>query len=431
MSPRFPELVTYASTLERAKIAVMAGIQHLILEDPNFSIRTFHPHPTAEKPGNCFADLIKLIAFMQANAPQIELSFNLDLIPHQGDRHKIEQLLQVLNEHGIHTIRLQDPGLHLLVEKIMPARFHLNTETGNNNLESIKFFTQQPQQPFTRIVLSNDLPHNAIQEIVATLGAKIEFEFQVQGPILLQYSQRRLTQGALHPNLSPLPQKHSPAISQIVAQQIDKPGHLFPLYDNAHGHFMYYRCDKCLLDFMPELCDLHLTAWLIDARGESDAYLTQAVATYKQAMARYLSAPQNWVDDQTAVQQLLPLAQRPFIRGFFLKNNTDKMLLFKQRAFEKLKTDPSKMIVALILGVERPQWVIIEAQTTLQSHQELTIATSENLIFSVSLQLFDLDGQAIPTVKDGDLCLVPWKKGMVPGSIIYQLTQPIESEKRP
>ena len=114
-----------------------------------------------------------------------------------------------------------------------------------------------------------------------------EFEIQVQGPILIQYSNRRFMAGFKSQQGQRPLDPDSESIITKVANDAEFPSRLYPFYDNPHGHFMYLFYDRCLLNQLDKLKNLPLSGWLIDGRGESDNYFKTALCLYKKGRDHY------------------------------------------------------------------------------------------------------------------------------------------------
>ena len=356
-----PQISTYVSSIKQAELAVNAGADHLIIEDPLISLRSLsinndpNEHPnTSDKysntsnesssntPSKSFSKLFQLMDHINNKYPQITTSINMDLIPHTSHFPLLENFFKLLLEKNSHhkrpiIIRLQDPGLSLFIKKVYPPTIlHLITETGNMNYSGVQHYISDQGGSFSGMTFNNELPISDMQNIMNNTPSNIKFELQVHGPLLIQYTQRNLL--TLSSLSSPFTKKFN-HLKQCSIEEISRPGHLFPILDNNHGTFLYYRADKNLIWFIPELLELELTYWLIDGRGQSEDYLIRAIKYYKQQMNEYLNQieKKNWRPSKEVINSLVQTSSRPFIRGFFLANNTDKSLRFKQRSFEKRK----------------------------------------------------------------------------------------------
>ena len=308
-------------------------------------------------------------------------------------------------------IRLQDPGLSLFIRKVFPlAALHLTTETGNMNYRGIQHYLSEPGGSFNQVTFNNELPISEMKNIINNTPSNIKFELQVHGPLLIQYTQRNL-----------LTMKFN-NLKQCLIEEISRPGHFFPMLDNNHGTFLYYRADKNLLWFIPELLDLKLTYWLIDGRGQSKDYLTKAIKYYQQQMVECLNQldqknKKKWRPSKEVLNSLSQTSSRPFIRGFFLANNSDRSLRFKQRPFEKRKLS-NIPIVGKILDVKRPKWLIVEAITTLKIG-EYSLIDTNNQVQTIEInEILSIHNEPIAEAQPGELIKIPWYKGITPQSIL-------------
>ena len=87
---RMPEIVTYAGTEQTIEIAIEAGADHLVLEDPKLSIRSYLENYLTKD----FERVISLAKFARSKNKNIDLSFNLDILPKEKDFPVIELLLK-------------------------------------------------------------------------------------------------------------------------------------------------------------------------------------------------------------------------------------------------------------------------------------------------------------------------------------------------
>ncbi len=358
-------LTTFASDETMVKSAVGAGVDRLILEDSQLSIRSF-----SENTDNIEA----LATLARSLSPTIELSVNCDVLAHHFHLPKIEKLIETMQRCSISLIRIQDPGLMTwLKEKWPDIKIHLATETGNLNLESIRYYSQFADQQ----TLGNEMP---IADIQKALEIDTKFEIQVHGPILIQYSYRRFMSG-LTGNTKPIIR---------LSQDNQYPGRYYKFYDNEHGHFMYLYFDRCLLKYVRDIQNIH--SWLIDARGENADYLESALRAF-QGIGE-------------------PVGPRPFKPGFFRVNNTDQELM--------LKTHHTDGIIGTVVDIVPGKCVTLELQKPLKAGDALTVETPEGKSFSyVAEELKSLGGDALESSRPYRLVKIKWKKGFAQRSVVY------------
>ena len=326
-----PELITFVSTPEMATKAVNWGANHLILDDDTISIRSW----ANSKHDDDFKALNNFISFCKQTFPKIKLSVNCDALIHTHDFKKIDALRRCLDLNPVDYIRVQDVGLiHYFSEKSsIPVTFC--AEMGNANWPSISAFSKQCK----RQNLSMDLPYSDILDIQEKTDT--EFDIQVQGPVLIQYSHRRFLAGLSQDIDSPerLEQIHR------IAEDEDYPGRRFTFLDNHHGHFMYAYFDRCLLMDIKELCHCNCQGWIIDARGESENYLKIALSSYKEALNTFFKDQKNYIASRELFNTFKKETQRPQKPGFFRANQTDRRRFKKWHYFLMIDQKLVKLLI--------------------------------------------------------------------------------------
>jgi collagenase-like PrtC family protease len=363
------EIVTFAASERTCEIALREGADRLVLEDSRFCVRSFSDE-TENVP--------RLARFARKIRPDVKLSANCDLLAHHGDLAAIEKWAGTVKKAGVDTFRIQDPGLISLLD----AEIELATETGNQNIESLSYFSGKAK----RQILSNEMPKSEIAKAIEKV--RCEFEIQVQGPILLQYSLRRF----LGRNTT------------VLAQDAEYAGRNYVFHDNAHGHFMFLYFDRCLLNSMAELEALGLAGWLIDARGESEEYLATAIRAYQ---------------GKASLADLEKTAQRSQKPGFFKMNKTDQDL--------GRKTSERKKI-GVVLDCVAGKSMTLELSMPLAENQALEIETPEGKRLAASAEgMRSVWGESISQARPAQLVCLKWHKGVTPKSVVYLAGDPSRS----
>lgn len=389
-----PEIITFAATLSRVEMAILAGADHLILEDSKVSLRSFENHFS----NTDFSHLISLANHARSLNPNIKLTANCDLLVHEKHYPILEKFYLALKDASISSVRIQDPGLLVYFKSCWPeVTFHFAQETGNHNVKSIAYYSKYCK----RQVLNNELTVSEIKHTISLVPC--EFEIQVQGPILIQYSNRRFLHGYEHTDESEAPEIHT-----HTAFDKEYPGREFIFHDNPHGHFMYAYFDRCLLRSIQELRDCHLAAWLIDARGESDLYLTESLKLYKSAITQDIS--------EDAYSSFLTVTQRAQKPGFFKANFTDRG---RKSPFAHV---PEHMTyIGTIVDVVRDKWVTIKCDSELHLGDALYISSPRAKVVEYTIdQIKDVSFNDIQSSANHVLVLIKWRKGILAKSRVYR-----------
>jgi len=391
---KHPELVTFAATKERVALAIQAGIDHLVLEDSKVSIRSLENHFVQPD----FQHVIELAFYARTLSDTVKLSVNCDVMVHERHYPVLEAFYQAVRQTEIDTIRIQDPGLIPYFKSVWPeVKIHFAQETGNHNIKSIGYYAGFCE----RQILNNELTSAEIKHTLSNVPS--QYEIQVQGPLLIQYSNRRFMAGR-----DADAESNAPITLTRYANDQDYPGREFVFHDNPHGHFMYAYFDRCLLRSIPELLSCSLTAWLIDARGESDAYLTESIRLYKKAVTEPL-AP----GDFSALESVSKRAQKP---GFFKANFTDRV-----RKSPYAELPENSQFIGMVVDVIREKWVTIRTEKPFKIGDELTISSPRAKVVTITVdQLKDVTFRDLESSEGVPLVLLKWRKGVLAKSKVFK-----------
>jgi U32 family peptidase len=388
-------ITSYCGDKNRVSISIESGAEHLILEDSKVSLRSY----TDNFKSPDFSHIIELATYARSLDPNIELSAQCDLLVH--DRHfpTLERFYTAVQEAKIHTIRVQDQGLITYFKSCAPdLDIIYMQESGNHNTYSAEYFSQCVKGQ----VLSNELTATEIDRFVKNISCN--FEIQVHGPILIQYSNRRFMTG-----LDETKDTDDTQVLSKYAYDKDYPGREFIFLDNPHGHFMYVYFDRSLIRYIPQLYDLHLNGWIIDARGESDAYLKTTLSSYKTLRDSYQKNPSNWDTPIEAIKAIDDVSRRPQKAGFFRANQTDKG---RKSPYADLPENTR------FIGTVKD--VIKDKKITLELEEPLSIG---DLIYISSPRkvLIELKVSHITATEYDAIVQLRWHKGVLAKSKVYKL----------
>ena len=380
-------LVTYVARVEDVDRAIAAGADELILEDSKLAVRSYADDFST--PG--FAKYKTLADHARNMRSDIRLTVNIDKLIHDRHLPLLQQAATAIIDAGVQSVRVQDPGVALLFNELGDFTFQLATETGNNNLSGLRYYADNQLVNFERQVLSNDWELASIHQARAAVSC--ELEFLVHGPVLLQYTDRRLMAGYDADSADDPDQ-----LAASPQRMADVEGRAYPLYDNPHGHFMYASFDKALYKYAEQLRSCQFDTWLIDARGESADYLICALQAYREIID---AEPR-----EATYQSLQEQARRHLKPGFFLINNTD--YVFEADA----KRHAEKRCLARVVDSIKRKTLVFEVLEpfALGVYPVRTPEGKEKTLRITHME--DLQGNEIAEANTGDLVKVSWAKGL-------------------
>lgn len=397
---KIPEIITYVSSVDHINEALDSGATHLILEDSKCSIRSW----SDQFNDSGFSHLHTLYKAIKAQSKQCKISLQCDVMMHQKDICLIEQLIHETAELQIEYVRVQDPGVMMLYKEKRPEqKCCFIQDMGNANSESMLTYSQY----MDRQQLSLDITKEDIQKV--RQEKSIHYECMVQGPILIQHSQRRYLAGLAEKN-----QSDAATIIHRIAEDEDYPGRRFTFYDNPHGHFMYAYFDRCLIRNISDLLDLNCEGWIIDARGQSMNYLNTAIHAYAKAAKNETTSSADATRMIQILREECGRAQKP---GFFKANLTDK-----QRYNTHLPNEIEYEKIGRVLDIKKGSRITIEVNRRIEIGDQLSAfhPKCDGLQLPVT-QMWAADGNPLTTSSTPALIQIPWKKGIQQHAIIYKV----------
>lgn len=377
-----PELITFAGSVDGIRHAIQAGATHVILDDPAISCRSYQdPDPRR-------LDTLDRLLHATEQYPNCIFSVNCDKLFHTHEFDLLDRVIARILDSPVRWMRVQDIGAMAYIAEHEPAiRIILNTEMGNANAQSMAAFSQTA----TRQVLGNELPVAAIKTIQKTVDT--QYELMVHGPILLQYSYRRYL-GSL---------METERVIQGSIDDTDYPGRHFPVLDNRHGHFMFFYMDRCLLGYSSVVLGLNLSGWIVDGRGQSDAYLTTALSAYRHCLDAQTTG------DAKPVQAVSP---RPLKPMFFLVNNTD----------QERQAERDGLVLGTVIDVIKGDCIhvtLCEPFRGFQAPPRLLLPQHDRHQPYASIPpVHTLTGEPCTTAEPGDIIQLPWIKGASPKAVL-------------
>ena len=326
------------------------------------------------------------------------LALNLDGIYSDQELAIIESTIHDRSLDCVFTaFRIQDPGLSIWIKDRFPnMTIQCNPETGVQNLPAMSCLFKSG---ISLVSLNHEIPYADIQ-LIQTEYPTNACELFVQGPILIQYSRRRF--------LSDLYQSDPETPLRFLAQDAECPTRNFTFLNTNFGHFMFAQFHRSLATSHKKLGRLTSFSWLIDARGESDAYRSISFHLY----ASLASLNDDQIND--AQDKLTDCSNKPQKPGFFLSNNTD----YDWRDYA---TPPDSRPIGMVVSARKNDAILLEFFQPMSTSASVVCHNPDNThgTFSTN-QLLTLDLSTPSSIQPFiDYVLAPPVKGIQVKGMLY------------
>ena len=311
-----------------------------------------------------------------------------DLLPNEEQLKEQIEAFQKLNLHNITAIRFQDPGIGFFLQTHHPhMKLHYNLERCGRNLNNAlqwkEFFSPQ----ITRIVFSNEIPLNQLQQWKKILNINIEVLGIGRQEIF--FSPRKL----LQPHFS-----YQKSIIEAEIESEDRLGQWHSVIENKHGTIFFNSKDISILEQLS-----HFEKDIDYCRF--DLYLNEHFHTL-----------QTILTEQKSIIHLQEKWHKKHIPGFSRINKTDKQFKKLNNQFLHLQENS----IGKIIEYKENTHLIMSVFTSLIIPSLITLHTPEGRIIHYKLtEIKDLlNNLIVKKIIPIGYYIIPWIKGAVPSTKI-------------
>jgi putative protease len=298
-----PELLVPAGDMEKLETALDYGADAVYLGGEGFGLRALA--------GNFTLDgLARARELTGAREKKLYLALNAYLRP--GDFAPLAAYLEKLRGLDLDAYIVSDPGVLALVREVDPQReIHLSTQANTTNAGAARFWQEAGVK---RVNLAREL---TLEEIAAVRdGCDVELEVFVHGALCVAYSGRCLLSAALAGRSANQGLCAHPCRWGYALMEETRPGEYFPVEEDGRGTYILNSRDLCLVEHLPELLRAGVKSLKIEGRMKSRYYVAAVTRVYRDALDRYLTAPETWQVDPRWREELDKISHRPYDRGF-------------------------------------------------------------------------------------------------------------------
>lgn len=392
---------TFIWNKESLDSALETPVQQILIEHPLYSLRTPQPITSEED----FSQLTDWVHSIKLKNPACKIVFNLDILAHNDDLPRIAKLIHYLDDIGVHCVRVQEIGIASYIRKINSAiEIQLAPEIGLNNEYALNFLNRSLSEGIDYFTAPSELPYLDVKRIAD--GTNICTEVYAYGPILLQYSARKVLSGA--------GVKHKEI--QVLEEKRRENGN-FTLIENLHGTFMFHTHFKNLLGCIPQIGESGASSILIDGRMQKIEDFRKILYVFHQALQLFNDSPEAFKIDEKWNETLNKLALRPYTIGFFRENTTDTLVNEKRKEEEVPLT-----FVGTVLDSIKENIIAIETKSAFKKGDTLLIMNPGGKEIKVHVNsVMNYNLREINTAAINHINVIGWHKGVITKAQVYKI----------
>ena len=353
MTPKAPELLLPAGSLDKMRAAYDFGADAVYAGQPRYSLRARNNEFRLEQIATGIAE---------AHARGKKFFVTSNLIAHNDKVRTYLRDLEPVVALGPDALIMADAGLVMLVREKWPeVPIHLSVQANTTNWAAVKFWQKMG---VARIILSRELSLAEVEQIRQECP-DMELEVFVHGALCIAYSGRCLLSGYFNrrdPNQGTCTnacrwnyrtmdadvdpntgealargeqlqgfnfsaeaeraetestcgngQRHPKADKVYLIEEEGRPGQLMPIMEDEHGTYIMNSKDLRAIELVEKLTKIGVDSLKIEGRTKSLYYVARTAQTYRRA-----------IDDAVAgrpfnpqlISELEGLANRGYTSGF-------------------------------------------------------------------------------------------------------------------
>lgn len=355
-SPRRPELLAPAGSLDMMRTAFAYGADAVYAGQPRYSLRVRN---------NSFGKLDVLAAGIdEAHAAGKAFYLVANIYPHNAKIRTFEEDMAPVIAMKPDALIMADPGLMMMVRERWPEMdIHLSVQANTTNYASVRFWQSMGVK---RIILSRELSLDEVAEI-RDACPDMELEVFVHGALCIAYSGRCLlsgyfnhrdpnqgsctnscrwdykmheadqnASGDVHATATAAPignprdfgtvgtalgggARHAQANKVWLLEEGTRPGELMPIEEDEHGTYILNSRDLRAIEHVHRLVELGIDSLKIEGRTKSPYYVARTSQGYRRAIN---DAVAGRPFDMQLLGELEGLASRGYTDGFYQRHHT-------------------------------------------------------------------------------------------------------------
>ena len=309
MNNKRPELLLPAGNFEKLKAALRFGADAVYLAGKDFGMR-------AAADNFDTSDIFE--AVKEAKKYNAKVYLTVNVMPHGFEYPALREYLSSLDGSGISAIIAADLGVMAEIKDILPDMpIHVSTQA---SIVSSRAAEQYLRMGCERVVLARELSLNEIKALREEVSKELELEAFIHGSMCVSYSGRCLlsnhfTSRDANRGKCTQPCRWNYNVYEISEEK--RPDMLLPIEETNRGTFIMSSKDMCMIEHIPELVESGIDSLKIEGRMKSAYYTAVCANTYRMALDKYLSDPENYEYDPIYLSELESVSHREYDTGYY------------------------------------------------------------------------------------------------------------------
>lgn len=299
------ELIATADSVDQAKVLVSAGVDTLYIGEDQFGLRL---------PASFSQDAIKEItAFAHSHHKRVCVAVNA--LMHNDRIDKVVPYLEFLQEVGVDSITVGDPGvIHLLKKHELHIPYVYDAQTFVTSARQVNFWANRGA---VGAVLAREITFEELKAIGSQVTVPVEV--LVYGATCIHHSKRPLIENYFNFTKQTVPTE------DLYMSEPKKPDTHYSIFEDMNGTHVFATNDINLLPYLDSLVEAGLTQWKLDGiftRGNDFVEIARIFIEAKRALA-----VSSWTTElqESLNERIIALhpKERTLDEGFFLKDPND------------------------------------------------------------------------------------------------------------
>ncbi|ADL08148.1 peptidase U32 [Thermosediminibacter oceani DSM 16646] len=245
----------------------------------------------------------------------VNLYVTVNILISDEEMEKAADFVDFLYSIGVDGIIVQDLGFGAFIKRNFPhMEVHGSTQMTIHNAESVKALENLK---FDRVVLARELSLDEIRRIKSSTSMKIETF--IHGALCFCYSGQCLMSSFIGSRSGNRGQCAQPC--RLPYALVDEKGN--KLTEKLH---LLSPRDLKLIDHLPRLIEAGIDSFKIEGRLKRPEYVALVTSVYRQAMDRYLEAPERYNVPPEDESKLARIFNRDFTTGYYFGNPGAKLM---------------------------------------------------------------------------------------------------------